>query len=260
MKVAFIPPRGMTSYASRGDILMCLAQLLNASLDPSYDETMSRLRSKKFALLDNGANEGQPLTGEALAYIDKIFEPDELVLPDVLGNADETYKTSTEYLRVFGRAGASYMGVVQGTNRSELQSLIARYAKVSSITTLGLPRLLLDRTYHAIRLDMATWVDTNFPNRFQVHFLGASSTWLKEPYFASKYGTPARSIDTSLPFNYGLAGVRIEDYQGVTDKKIDRPEGYFERMHSLNARTTVLYNMEIYKEWCNGTKAPSSQL
>lgn len=250
----------MTHYAEQGNIVMCLAQLLNDPDDRSYAETMNKLSCSRFTLLDNGANEGQILSDEALAHTAELFAPDELVLPDVLGNADETYSASTTYLMQYARANTSYIGVVQGSNIDELKGLIDRYAKVPSITTLGLPRLLVDRMKQAIRFDMTSWVTYQYPRRFQIHFLGASSSWPKEPYYAGRYSIPVRSIDTSLPFNYGLAGIALEDFRGATGKKIDRPKDYFTKWHQATGLTTIEHNLTVYKEWCNGKKTPSSDV
>lgn len=242
-------------------MIMCLAQLLSEEwIESSYIDTISRLTKNKFTILDNGANEGKALTHEALAEASKLISANEVVLPDVLGNALETYDASIAYLKHYRMPEQQYMGVVQGDTKEELKSLIGMYAVAGDVTTLGIPRLLMNRIHKSVRLDIAIWIEAEFPKRFQVHFLGASGLWPKEPYYAARYELRVRSIDTSLPFNYGLQGVQLQDSAGATTRQIDRQDNYFTRWHEITSLTTVIHNMNVYKEWCNGTSAPSGKL
>jgi len=254
MQVAFIPPKGLVHYAERGDIVMCLAQLLNNENDTQYTEAMTRLSKEKFLLLDNGANEGRALSNQALAEAARCVQADEVVLPDVLGNSKGTYAAATDFLKYSEKYSVSYMGVVQGTTFEELHNLVDMYTMHSGITTLGLPRLLLDKfSQDSIRIDLAQGIEELYPKRFKIHFLGASSRWIKEPYFTAKYAPFVRSIDTSAPFNYGLEGVCIDR----PSRPIDRPEDYFTKRYALTGRTTIMHNIKVYKEWCNGETTPT---
>lgn len=250
IKVAFIPPKGLESYAGRGDILMCLAQLAS---DPEYMKVMTDLGADMFTMIDNGANEGQTVTHEALAEAAERLQVNEVVLPDVLDNGPATIYEAKLYLQKYRRLGFDYMGVVQGTTVEDLEEAVRMYLPIKCVTTLGLPRRLMHTTASA-RINLANWIDKYYHGRFQIHFLGASTDWVKEPVW-SKYAPHVRSIDTSLPFNYGLAGVMVTE-----EVKVDRPANYFTRVHEMNGRTTVLQNLAIYKEWCNGKKASTSQL
>lgn len=232
---------------------MCLAQLLN---EISYTNTMYELSVKKYTLLDNGANEGINFSDEKLAQTSKYVEANEIVLPDVLGYPIDTYYASVKYLNHYAVAGTMYMGVVQGKKEDALKDLVDKYSTIPEVTTLGLPRLLLGEVGQPIRIDTATWIEDNYPDRFQIHFLGASSIWPKEPYYAAKYTPHVRSIDTSLPFNYGLAGVVLGDEA----RRVDRPKDYFTRWYEPTALTTIHTNLAIYKEWCNGKTTPSGQV
>jgi hypothetical protein len=248
----------MTNYASHGTMLMCLAQLVDDKMDPAYTETMQRLSNKMHTLLDNGANEGDALSNEALVEAAGFLNTSEMVLPDVLGDAAGTWETSIKFLKGHARPYMNYMGVVQGTTEAELRTMVDQYATEPIIKVLGLPRLLLSRfDLKSVRIDFANWIDMIYHGRFQIHFLGGSSIWPKEPYYANKYCPGiVRSIDTSLPFNYGLAGVVIEQ----AGKAIDRPKDYFTKWHVMTDKTSIMHNVNVYKEWCSGKAAPFSQL
>lgn len=252
IKVCFIPPKGLEDYMGHGNMVMGLAQLISPELrDYVYVNTVQKLVARdKFVIMDNGANEGENLSQEDLEKKAFFLGANELVLPDVLTDSAATLSASISFLQNRSLKLSSYMGVVQGTNVDELKSLIEAFAEEPDITTLGLPRLLLKHISLSVRIDMANWINENFPKRFEIHLLGASSLWLREAYCVARYASHIRSIDTSLPYNYGLMGVRIN----TTEKKIDRPANYFTKVHRATALTTILYNEEVYKEWCRPSR------
>jgi hypothetical protein len=250
MKVALIPPNGMANYAMHGSMLMCLAHLITNQAYADYTATMFRLSGKMFTILDNGANENQQLGNFELSDTTKRLHTSELVLPDVLYKAEETFDAVMEYMvNHTSSSTINNMAVVQGVEDVELHKLVHRYAEVYKITTLGLPRLLLMATGNkSIRIDLANWIENHYPGRFELHFLGASSQWVREPYYATKYAPHVRSIDTSLPFNYGLQGEMID----LCTRSIDRPFDYFAIERTMTERTTIMHNIQVYRYWCTG--------
>lgn len=256
MKLALIPPHGLEHHMKQGGLVMSLAQFAD---DDEYTGVIRDMSSRgKFIIVDNGANEGASFSNQDLARRASKLRADELVLPDVLGDANETFKVASLYLDdVFNgdvtylAAAPNYAGVVQGNSWDEVQMIVDRYSEIVPVKTVALPRLLL-KTFgmRAIRIDIANWIETNYPGRFEVHLLGASTEWTREPYYVSRYATNVRSIDTSLPYNYGLKGIRIE-FNGVTKEKVERPANYFTSTHAATALTTIYSNEEVYKSWCN---------
>ena len=240
-----------------GDMVMCLGQLLVDTNYPLYAETVLTLSNAMDVILDNGANEGKTMDFNELSRAAGLLKKPELVLPDVLGESNATYATSTDYLRRFGKPGLNYMAVVQGTSIDELKNLVDRYAEIFAIDSLSLPRLLLGRTgTPSIRIDLANWIFNTYPKRFKLHLLGASSRWVKEVYYAATYAPHIRSIDTSMPYNFGLLGIRMDNstYDGSGTERVDRPLDYFTRLHNPHALSTYKYNEEVYKEWCLGKR------
>lgn len=246
IKLCLIPPRGLEQHMLNGDMIMSLAQLV---AEPGeYSSTLLKMNKSKFVIMDNGANEGEELSYLDLEYRANYLNIDELVLPDVLGNSTATLAASADFLRQRTVPLKHYMGVVQGEDLPQLHHLVDAYSKMRGITTLGLPRLLLKQIGVSCRIDLANWIDANYSGRFALHLLGASSLWAKEVYYALKYAPFIRSIDTSLPYNYGLKGERIDR----SKRKIDRPIDYLTADHSKNQLTTVLFNEDIYRSWCRG--------
>jgi hypothetical protein len=255
MKEAFIPPKGLENHLREGRIVMALAQL---SDDDNYVHHVRELHARgRFVIVDNGANEKVSFSNEDLTQRAIRLRADELVLPDVLYDAEKTFEVATQYLRereawiTTTSPEPQYMGAVQGDSIDELRKLVDRYSEEFEIKTIGLPRLLLEHVAPvSIRIDMANWIESSYPNRFDIHLLGASTEWVKEPYYVSKYAPHIRSIDTSLPYNYGLQGIRIND----TRLKVDRPKDYFTKEHKASGLTTISFNEEVYRSWCSVTR------
>ena len=260
MKVAFIPPQGLYHHMRNGNMVMALAQFAD---EDAYASVVRAMHARdKFVIMDNGANEQAVFSNQELANRAARLRADEIVLPDVLGDMKQTLELVRDYLQdviradvVYPKAQPKHMAVTQGENIDEVKSIIDAYADTEMISTLGLPRLLLKKlNQRSVRLDLANWVDYEYPGRFEIHLLGASSEWVKEPFYVRKYAPHVRSIDTSLPYNYGLVGVRLEDSDGTTTLRIDRPENYFSKIHEATARTTISSNEEVYKSWCSVTR------
>lgn len=247
IKVCFIPPTGLEDRMSTGDMVMGLAQRSY----PSYVQVIQQLAAKnKFVIADNGANEGQRLPDELLAARANLLGANELVLPDVLRDSSATLAAVTSFLQQDLKKFDHYMAVVQGTSMEQLQQLVECYAEMPQVTTLGLPRLLLKFVKRSIRIDLANWIQAEHKNRFNLHLLGASSEWVREPYYAARYAPHIRSIDSSLPYNYGLKGELIDR----TTRRIDRPGDYFTQSHSATHLTTIFRNEETYLLWSKGMR------
>lgn len=261
MKVAFIPPTGLAYRMIHGDIVMSLAPLAYRNdylkiIDELYDKN-------RFIIMDNGANEHCTYTSEDLAARAQHVHANEMVLPDVLREADATFTAASDYLVTRRKIQETldikfepqYMAVVQGRNIEDLYKLVDRYAGEFDIKTLGIPRLLLTHAYQSIRIDIANWIHLTYPGRFQLHFLGASSVWVKEAYYAARYAPHVRSIDTSMPYNYGLRYERLGYWngQGCTTRKIERAADYFTEDHSSASLATITFNEGVYRTWCKGS-------
>jgi hypothetical protein len=188
---------------------LCINNLMNNTY---YLEAVKAMHQRgDYILLDNGAAEGLQCSDAYLKQMGRdVIVPNEIVLPDKIGARQPTVTAVTQYLRNHGYPAMNYMAVAQGKDLRDFKQCVHGFDSLELITAIGLPRDLLkdDRNPKSIRIDLCRWIEDTFPERFEIHFLGMHSRWPEEIRFAAKY-TQARSVDTSLPFNYGLRGLRI---------------------------------------------------
>jgi hypothetical protein len=248
VKVALIPPRGWENYfADSTGIQMTLA-LPELFGYPAYVPAIANVRRRgDYIIMDNGAAEGKPLPSRQINTYADMIGANEIVLPDALGDANVTLAKTRHFLRVNYLPKMKYMAVVQGTTPKEIQNLILQYDPDDRITTLGIPRDMMTRLESkSARIDLANWICTNFPNRFEIHFLGAHAAWPQEVKAAAKY-CEIRSTDTSLPFNFAIAG---EDLK-LSKQRIVRRSSYFVNLRDAHP-DLVKRNIETYLEWAQG--------
>lgn len=189
-------------------------------------------RDAAHTTLDNGAFEGRGTDIITLMKLAKRHNIQEVVLPDVLGSKTGTLDKLKEVASVFPRtdwASKQFMCVVQGKDFAECCDFIKTAAAHQfPFKTFGLPKHLL-RTVKgsdskSIRLRLALYIRKLYGPRFDIHFLGASPLWIGEARHLRELNV--RSMDTSMPFVYALAG---EDLFKAAAKGIEheRQENYF---------------------------------
>ncbi len=81
----------------------------------------AKRQDARYHILDNGADElGEGMSGSEYSSLINEIDPDELILPDVLGNTDETQKRGLSFLEELDRpAGMKVMAVAQGLQFNE---------------------------------------------------------------------------------------------------------------------------------------------
>jgi len=261
MKVALIPPLGWEKYFLDSTGVQMALAIENCMAHPTYVNVLKDCSAVgDFVIVDNGEAEGQRNTNAVVTSFALRLHASEQVLPDVMGSREQTIGRVHEFFMSPGNywPNMQYMLVLQG-DEFEAQSMVHWAAEfvykgspgggeINPITTLGIPRNLAAMTGSSgARIDMATWIAKHYPDKFQVHLLGAQAKWPQEVKFASKYaGDVIRSIDTSLPFNYALAGVLLESgelFQGARDRLYMKGN-----LPRVNVRH-VARNVEVYKSW-----------
>jgi hypothetical protein len=255
MKVAFIPPRGLESYAlhSRFHLALALPELLQRA---AYTDVYQRAANGgDFIIVDNGEAEGNRCSPQQLLDAARVLRASEIVLPDVIGDGPDTYKRAKKFVDKYGEEvqGYSLMAVAQGDNISKFMACIDLLATIPGVTTIGLPRHSLSRCRStAARIDLANWIRETYRKKFAIHFLGVAPTYLPEIKWAAKYAAHVRSIDSSAPFNYAMNKELL-----TSMKTVVRPERYFEKNWSMAVpRDLVLENIRIMKEWASDRGAP----
>lgn len=252
MQVALIPPTGLETWALRSGFHLTLPHMFS-NLD--YRATYIRAAQRgDYIVLDNGEAEGVRVTGLNLRKMALEVEANEVVAPDIIGDKAKTCAAVHQFFRhAEGEtskevdAVVRYMAVVQGQNMAELKACVEYYAGIPKIRVLGIPRhLLVTIEQSSVRIDLANWIRDFHFGRFEIHLLGTSPSWIQEVRYASKYAPHIRSVDTSMPFNYAIAGIPI---QHDTRKTIPRPLTYFTKDHSTLDTSLIKYNVDRLLEW-----------
>jgi hypothetical protein len=264
LKLAVIPPKGLEERMAYGDMVMALAPQCN--YDAYYKQVRKLCKEGKYVILDNGANEGAAVTYEKINDLALDLGVREVVLSDVLGDGEQTIQETTKHLShlsktLFG-THVSLMAVVQGNSKhsqvfGELKTCVAAFSQMTRIRTLGIPRHLITPARKTVRIDLAHWVEDAYPNRFKIHFLGTSPVWTTEAYMAAKY-TNARSIDTSMPYNYAQQRIPLSSEAVNVPLDAWRLPHYFTQTHILTPM--MLHNERVLRDWCNGIKASASRV
>lgn len=195
-----------------------------------------------YIILDNGAAEGIEFGNKHLYTVADGMKVHEIVVPDTLGDANDTIAKGLAFSR-HTRDGYRYMMVAQGTNALEcIQSIdmILRDTKFMYVTAIGIPRLINQEDRHA-RFKVSKYIaERGHHVAMEFHYLGANKH-LDEVGYLEEAGV-ARGIDTSAPIYMGQRGYVLANF----DPYIPRPSGFFK---SSRSNYVVEDNIETYLEW-----------
>lgn len=273
MKAALIPPTPELKTYGQGNFHLLLSHLLP---DVRYATHYARQRAKgSYLVLDNSAHEhGKGDDPEMLLYNALALQCQEIVIPDVLEDADATVESAVTTLETwFEKQGLknktalmstapAFMYVPQGKNQSEwemcLRDLVRLHVYSASRYSYRTDFVV------GVSKDYEEWEGTLFPLldhlqemrsllRFQVHLLGwGRNLWMIEDY-ARKYPW-VRSTDSAKPFVYALNGIELTGY-GEPPEYPKRPKDYFNREMSVkNQRKVARRNCELFKVLAEGTR------
>lgn len=253
MKAALIPPKGLEAYMYKTKFQLFLAQ----ELLTNKNYIAAALTAKKlgsYTIVDNGAFEGRLVPSSELVTVAALVKADEVVLPDVLMRTGASITASIKFLNDYPELKTSFMAVAQGTRISNFKTCVEAFAEYRRIKVIGLPKHILTTVDPSARIDLAVWINDAYPNRFDVHFLGTNPVWLGEIKSAAKY-SPTRSVDSSVPFYYSLAGKTLGTVDRPTTVKCERSPHYFTHEHNIQMCTISLdANVQTYLGWAS-TKA-----
>ena len=204
-------------------------------------------RKNDFVILDNGAAEGYEFGAKHLLTLAKDVGADEVVIPDTMGDANDTL-AKAQYFARYATPEHQYMFVLQGKTVEEVMFCLNNLdngAMFSYVTTIGIPRHLhdIDKNF---RLNLTEHlIKEAFNDKFEIHFLGASS-WMREVVVlaeAVQYVENFRGIDTSMPIYMGLEGFKITEQFPW----IPRPDDFFDRTD--DNEELILDNIATYLDW-----------
>lgn len=270
MKLALIPPLAALEQTKRTNYQLMLPHLLT---DDKYYRTYREHCNDpdQFVIFDNGEAEEVKLNWNALLEWADIMKPDEFVIPDSIGELDATIQLAQHFLQEWASMlppQVQLMFVAQGQNYAEVCRSIQWAASRGRITTIGIPRHLIKTTGdRMIRMRLVEYIQRVNQEQFfnhpplQIHLLGASPLWVFEAEIAGHFlGGKIRGMDTSMPFVYGLEGVRIDEER---PGQISRQKDYFNRQPSKGADNFTKWhrraqirstedNIQTMLRWVNG--------
>jgi hypothetical protein len=258
MKAALIPPKGFFGTVRASDYHLVLAQIK----DPAYIYTyIDLVESGDYIILDNGAAEGRTVKDEYLIQRAVQYGANEIVVPDVLGEPEQTLERAHKFWEVahsecFSTKRAKFMGVVQ--SQGDLGSMIKcveGFAEMP-ITTLGIPRHFVDKDKYA-RYNFLSWLRNNgYDKRFEVHLLGTNPRFPTEICTLNEVHPWVRGVDSSLPYNYTIAGLKL-DGKNHPDGGINRITGYFDVQQNIDV-SLLDANIATFMRWARGTEGTAS--
>lgn len=248
MQAALIAPRGLESTVLLSRYHLALALPETFSNKEYVRNYLEARRRGDYVILDNGACEGQLADSSFLFDMAHKIKPNEIVIPDTLGDYRETIKQARAFIADYSTTSYKYMAVVQGRTMGDFQRCATQFLSMEAITSIGIPRhMMTTLNAFAARIDLANWIERKMPKRFEMHFLGANAMWLGEIPSVTKYAPHVRGIDSSLPYTYTINNLELEKLGAFPP----RPDKYFELERSLNTAEQVLLAMNIktFKGW-----------
>lgn len=250
MRLALIPPISLIDDIFRTDYQLVLPHIV----DPRYIEAYHAARKRgDYVMLDNGAAEGEMPNRHNLMACAFGMMVNEIVVPDVLGDIEGTMREVTSFDDFLEeevgsqRIEFNYMGVVQGQTYDDVRKIIDFYNSCDWITTLGIPRILLE-TLDApeARVGVARYIAETYGSRFALHLLGTNPRYIRElERFRDDFKSAGvRGVDTSGPFNYANVGKFIDHFDNIS-----RPGGYFHLDEHHFGAVQLKHNLEVIQEW-----------
>lgn len=253
MKLATICAPQWAARLQRGDVHLVLAAWLRKV--PTYIQFFrSAIRTPdNWIILDNGAFEGEQASAFELNALANLIKANEVVLPDVLGDASSTLHNSYEALKHIDLR-RPVMFVPHGKDLAEWTKCLEAWMGVWFSQDLGKKHALsigLAGMY-PFRAEAAIEAHQNWPN-VPLHLLGIQDveTFCKTELLLCGF---IRSVDTSLPFALAAKGELLTP----AAKKVPLGPRAYERYATLTQWKQVLVslNSKILAHWCSLGQAP----
>ncbi len=247
MKPILIPPFSLCDRPPPADMHLLLPECFR---NESYAANVYIAKDRgDYLILDNGAAEGHETHPDILHAMGHEYQVDEVVVPDTMGDMSATMAQMDNFQP---QAQFKYMVVLQGKTLEEAV-MVARHAMVhhsSWVTCLGIPRHLAQTTSRRdIRLWVVGAIETALHwHEVEIHFLGTTPLWPEEVKFANiALRDRIRSVDTSLPFNYTVAGVKLQ--RDGEAPCVKRPNGYFYMPEAFFDEGLLKHNIDTFVRW-----------
>lgn len=260
-KMIFIPPFAMLDSTLDSYRHLMLPQLLRNEEYSNHFKRVKRLG--QYIILDNGAAEGVYTPPTRLVDTCYDYKVDELVLPDVMGDAEMTKLAVLDFLAdyrnrlpISTRLGYVLHGRTVEEVLDTYHSVVANRDLERRISVWYLPRLLVTSHNPATRIQVARYILGTEKMAKPIHFLGAAPGFINEAILIrDELRGRVRSMDTSAPYVYAIAGKDISEL-GYASRDQER---YFISLVSNATRALATRNCEVMNGWV-GSQASSSQM
>lgn len=250
MDVALIPPIEYLGDTYRTNIQLMLPHLADESNSYWTHYAAMCNNPHQYVIMDNGAAEDAQLTNRSLADAALFFGPQEFALPDVMGDGDATFENAKKFLDTwyveFLDADIKFGYVAHAPTVSQTVGEIQRVHDEfgDRISTIYIPRRLNYDAHFGARRDVLVWL-LGYDWAYEYHLFGSSTNFVSEIKIIEDLCLPARSIDTSMPYNRAVQYYTMEDITGP----IGRPEEYFYLSFDQDQRIISTQNVDTILEW-----------
>ncbi|MBD3388170.1 MAG: hypothetical protein GF414_04575 [Candidatus Altiarchaeales archaeon] len=222
--------------------------------DDKYAREMSR--GPSYLILDNGAFEGEQQSGSTLQHLASKVGADEVVLPDVRGDAKGTLEASLRALKL-ARGGLRVMFVPHGKTLDEWKRCLDTWVeearnKVEFMTIGVSPMRYLESPEDIWEEALKHAVSFRYP----VHLLGVADVgYYAKTVIPTAHRLGLRGMDTSLAFALGARGILLT--AGAEKHLLGNPKQYANI--SMKDRRLIETNMEILRSWVATGEAKVSE-
>lgn len=272
MKLALIPPLCFKMNMLKTDYQLVLPALMDS--DVEYETLIYQLKERgDFIILDNGAAEKQLWDEPDLIEMASEMQADELAIPDILGDSEETVRRLMGFFNIHEEALAAHsfgtdegpgLGfVAQGKNMAEAMSTVRTVMSTKwapYLSTVYLPRLLVRESGNVrIRLSIAAQVYMEYGDRLNIHMFGAAPEWPREALAVATECSYVRGMDTSMPYNWAHArrvmggASSIWDSNSIDSYLVKRPTDYFELEPEDFDLEILRQNVKVLETWIGNT-------
>jgi hypothetical protein len=157
-----------------------------------------------FIIVDNGAPEGDPVSIDSLIEVAQEIHADEVVLPDVLRDAEATISLTTNPKILRNIPHRRRFVVPQGKNWDEWSYCLTHLVQYVKPATIGVPKWL-NELPGGRRKALEIIHEKRLYRRCNIHLLGAARPFFQE---MQELSLPfVRSMDTALPIALAQQGL-----------------------------------------------------
>lgn len=204
--------------------------------------------------LDNSCFElGESLSNEVLFDYFEIIKPEILILPDTLGNKENTVKRSTQFLKQYPDTLHHAMAVIQGSSIEEMIECYIEHTKIDGLPWIGIPFVYSwaekTPTIQATeRIRLLERLEPYIDDSINHHLLG---TWQAREFAFYRDYDWIKSLDTSNPVMAALDGTKYGDF-GILSKPKSTFDTTYHKKESEIDMKLLYYNVKLFRRIVNG--------